>query len=584
MSDKFELPRINILDKYLQPELWPIFPRPVPIKILFVCEGIEFDGNGGFSFKILLDTLRDDSAVSYANFRVTLATWASNPGLTLHKDPNAGSYEPTYTNYRFSSAESGSAAPILDGYDEVWLFGISPNTNFPVDVASITASPLCPTQADLVALTRWMSAGGGVLAMGDHASLGANLCAKIPRVWTMRRWTQEDGAPPRIGPERLDTNRPMRPSQDPAVLNPPEEIVFAAQSDDVPQAIEVRRYHRLSVLGSSGWRPHPILCGGSLGVIDVLPDHPHEGWINERSDIALDAKVQFSVPAGVEDDEYPTVGGVQPRPQVIAWGHTLADPPHDHEKGDSPAKRFGVIGAYDGHGIALGRVVADSTWHHWMSINLSGTYEPSTDDDPSTPAIDPLVGLLEAGGADLAKILTYYRNVAVWLAPKAKQRRMLAYLAFWAAISTRTFEEWRPDTPLLVLGKEGRDVLGRATSDCFVSYWIRELIPIPRLEPPTFKNPKDPPCLTCPPDEWMEDVGFGVLLQRMMEFRDSVLGDKRPARLDREELEERLMDVFATARAEASQHVMRELSRDTEMLRERIDGLARAAASSRNRE
>ena len=38
--------------------------------------------------------------------------------------------------------------------------------------------------------------------------------------------------------------------------------------------------------------------------------------------------------------------------------------------------RFGVGQAtYDGHRADVGRVVCDSTWHHFVNVNLTGIFE-----------------------------------------------------------------------------------------------------------------------------------------------------------------------------------------------------------------
>lgn len=566
------LEHLRPIEDYLIPELRPILPRPVRVNILFLCEGLSFDTENGFSFKLLIDLIRDNSAVKYANFDVTLASWAANPGSTVQKDSTPGTYQATYSNYRFASLDPDDSSLILDSFDEVWMFGISPNNNFAIDAATILGSVICPTPADLVALTRWMNNGGGVLAMGDHASLGAHLCARIPRVWSMRRWTDEDGAPPRIDEDRVDTNQPMWDSQDPAVTASPDTIPFAAQSDDVPQKIELKRYNTYGRFFRS-WRPHPILCGGDLGMIDVLPDHPHEGWVNEDSVINLNANIMIdSIPADLEPKEYPTISGVQPKPEVIAWGNTLPAPPHIQEKGASPAKRFGVIGAYDGQPASLGRVVVDSTWHHWMSINLSGSYETDVDGDPDVPGNQDLVGFQEADNTSYKKIITYYRNVAVWLAPKNKQQKMLAYVAFWGAMSTHTFEDWVLDTPIYVLGAEGKDVLGRSVSACFLSHWVFDLIPehfLPHEVIPPFDefdptDPIGPVCLTCPPFEALENLAFGVLLNKMIAFRQKILSNpKKISKMCSDDLEENLLSIFESARKDASEIIQQRLK--TEM-------------------
>lgn len=79
---------------------------------------------------------------------------------------------------------------------------------------------------------------------------------------------------------------------------------------------------------------------------------------------------------------------------------------------------FGVISAYDGRlaqpyagqSQRPGRIVCDSTWHHFVNINLDGTGSGRT-------------GLGSGSGAaftpspDLEKIYTYFRNIVRWLQP-----------------------------------------------------------------------------------------------------------------------------------------------------------------------
>ena len=49
-----------------------------------------------------------------------------------------------------------------------------------------------------------------------------------------------------------------------------------------------------------------------------------------------------------------------------------------------------------------GRVVVDSTWHHWFNMNV--------------------VGLEAEGGEDWDKVARYFVNVAKWIAPKGVYR------------------------------------------------------------------------------------------------------------------------------------------------------------------
>ena len=190
----------------------------------------------------------------------------------------------------------------------------------------------------------------------------------------MRAWTNAQGVPPIGTPARIDTHRPANPAE----MAGTEVIEFSRQSDAVPQPIQWVPWLSFRHPWFTRWqRPHPVLCHPQLGPIDVMPDHAHEGVVFDHvaqpavglAAITLGNSYNFG--GGVSGDEYPTVDGVQPLPMVIAHGRTLADPPLIHEKGDSPAKRFAMISVYDGHRADVGRVATDSTWHHWMNINIT---------------------------------------------------------------------------------------------------------------------------------------------------------------------------------------------------------------------
>ena len=92
--------------------------------------------------------------------------------------------------------------------------------------------------------------------------------------------------------------------------------------------------------------PHPLLCGTD-GVIDILPDHPHEGEVLGAGQINLNATFTFG--SLVNRPEYPTVGGTRPEPEIVARAHVRGDHSPADFKGVANAGAFGVIGAYDGH-------------------------------------------------------------------------------------------------------------------------------------------------------------------------------------------------------------------------------------------
>jgi len=142
---------------------------------------------------------------------------------------------------------------------------------------------------------------------------------------------------------------------------------------------------------------------------------------------------------------------------VIAWGQ-IKDP-----AATKHGQEIGVISAYDGHKVDVGRVAADSTWHHWFDINLTGIAAP-----PS-----PYAGFdaTAAGLAALTQIDAYFLNCGVWLAPPAQQAAM-RHFGWWDVLWSDRVAELGVDAPLWVYGEEAIDALGRRASRCTVSHWV----------------------------------------------------------------------------------------------------------------
>jgi hypothetical protein len=276
-------------------------------------------------------------------------------------------------------------------------------------------------------------------------------------------------------------------------------------------------------------RPHPILCHPTHGPINVLPDHPHEGWCFENDEIDLAATYSFGTLNG---NEYPTVGGNPHGPTVIAYGWTTPNPPYNLEKGPSPHKRFGLISVYDGHPANVGRVATDSTWHHWFDINLTG--------------------LEAAGGANWDKISRYFLNVANWLAPPGILNICLVYEVVATHFTYLGFQEYNRRASVLDLGRTLHTYLSRYFGPCWVTRWLFDVLQL--VDDDFYAYLKDrlfwkkgwpgpgDPCLSCPPFELLEIAALGGLVRATFPIADEIKASverntKQRIKLDVEMLE-----------------------------------------------
>ncbi len=354
---------------------------PCQVRILMVTDGAGSFGTANFGLGELIEVLTTSTG-PHERFVITSAHRQSGDKADIQQ-------------FRFDRQD-------LTDYDEIWLFGVDRGNGDPL------------TDAELKALTNFMDQGGGVFATGDHEDLGVAMCGRVPRVRSMRKWywrdpgtNNEPVAPPANGPRRHDT----------LVRKGNDDLIFDNQSDDVPQSIQPKMYQRLVGMTVLSY-PHPVLCGLN-GPIDVMPDHPHEGECYEPTD--LEHKFTFDE---AEFVEYPSVPGLpRPKPEVIAYStHGLRRT--SDEKGHLNSLSFGGIGVYDGHQAHVGRVLVDSTWHHFFNINLVGRVGAS-------PPFDKGFASSEAGLIAYEEIKAYFRNIAHYLAPIDCHAHMRVLAGFW---------------------------------------------------------------------------------------------------------------------------------------------------------
>jgi hypothetical protein len=284
----------------------------------------------------------------------------------------------------------------------------------------------------------------------------------------MRKWSTAQNPPVNFGLNRHDT----------LVRGHDNFYNFNDESDDIPMRTRVRRYPLWSISAfQRRWAPHPILCGKD-GVIDILPDHPHEGEVIEPTN----PTATFSFGNYTNKAEYPEVGGQREMPEIIAWARVQGDHSEgrngasgtDRNKGPANAKEFGAIGAYNGHRAGVGRVVVDSTWHHWFDVNLIGRprtgdpVDPVDDDDPKAFGFE----YTPAGKAHYKRIKNYFLNVAQWLGAPAKQDCMFMRATWGIVMRYPMAELVSPKMPIWQLGGFAKDAIGRNASQCTVYSWI----------------------------------------------------------------------------------------------------------------
>jgi hypothetical protein len=282
-------------------------------------------------------------------------------------------------------------------YDEIWFFGMHQcNTNKFSLLERRGGAESELNEEEIAALTEWMRigddgcGGGGILMTGDHSNenplyglaatngnhndpaagpeflgIGRALGCHVPRAGALRKW---EGSPTHRSDDSFST-----------ISN------GGFQMDRIPQQLELRPVDVKGDPDPDG-QPHPLFFYREGRYIQFFPDHAHEG-----------AVVTPDVEALLDREVWPCdASGRQILPHVVARG-TDARRPNDP---------INIIATYNGDLAGVGRIVADSTFHHYMNLNLRGFPHPALTDSPSD------------------QIGQFYANLAVWLAPKYKRQAM----------------------------------------------------------------------------------------------------------------------------------------------------------------
>lgn len=400
LLNRFNIDVVRPVPRWLKDLIaFPLLRRCTQRILLVTDGGLSFDPLSGFGL---------------SRFAAELAKISPTPVITkAHRrtDPTADKQ-----NFVFDNTITTA------NYDQIWLFGIE------------TAPVL--TNAEFSVLANFMNGGGGLFATGDHENLGYAMGGELPRVRKMRDWATIP-----MFSNRIDT-----------VTNPgPDHLTqFHDQSDEFPQRIFPHYYG-----SGNSWSPHPLLRS-PVGDIDVMPDHPHESVCLVGP--ALNAPYNLH---GLNFVEFPPVNNAPLAPQIIATSVSAGRFLTDIGKPPTNPRCFGSISVWDGHQVARGRIVCDSTWHHFVNINLDGTEAPPQAGNNRNGLRDTMLNFTP----DYHQVAEYYRNIADWIIPSNRRWCRWWYDFVIERYRFPLIEEWRPLPhpcpwePRVLLGRLVEDAL-----------------------------------------------------------------------------------------------------------------------------
>lgn len=356
------------------------------------------EGHGTSRLKRLLET----KTLAFAEFKVTVIN---------RNAPLNGSPPPQRLTKN-----------LLLPFDELWLFGwykIRVEQDFKPDFGGRDNEL---DENEVAALEEWMNSGG-ILISGDHSEpppkkpttdpietflcLGRALGHKVKRAGELRQWkgpfTNQPGS---------SFNTLVRTAKD-------SEAVEELQTDPLPQSIILLPF------GPDG-SPHPIFRG-TTKTIRFLPDHAHEGQLI-LPDLSKWPPESTPIPH-------------KPKPRFVAMGCDKRS-----------CESHPLLAVYNGDEAGVGRIIADSSWHHYLNKNLAG---------------------LDTDALDLLKQL--FHNIAFYLAPFSKRQEMAREM-FKFLVRDPDVQEERGNSPYEV-GRVALQILSPNSTECEIDELLRLALP-----------------------------------------------------------------------------------------------------------
>jgi hypothetical protein len=314
--------------------------------------------------------------------------------------------------YRFASKTDPTrlTGRLLCQYDQLWVFG----------VIHLAKDPYRLNAEEVEALGNWMDGGGGLLFAGDHAVgscrdgkpetfsvHGRALGEQMKRAGSLRVW---EGPPTAC----VDRNLSERDNYNTCEGDDPERLDDSTFESD---SLASELIHERSALHKLFWFGKSAAAG--VSPIERFPDHQHESKLHLPS-------------------EYGSEWPLAARPVVVAKVRDKRFPNED--------RIYPVVIAYDGDMADVGRIVADSSFHHYINSNLVRIPERNAAGFP-------------VAKSHLDQMAQYYLNLAIWLIPKTLRQTLKLQMFFDIASHPDVFEV--RGTGSRVLGAVGRNVLMR---------------------------------------------------------------------------------------------------------------------------
>ena len=380
--------------------------------------------DGGFTFDL-------PSAVPDFTL-TTLVSTLTGAGMTVTKaNRNADTTATTgFAPFTFD----GAGVNLLD-YDVIWLIGDAGRNDAAQSPTDTSSQPL--PESELAAIARFMDAGGGLFAVGDHDSLGSVMAGQLPRVRAMRSWYgAHDTFARRGNTEPAGTDGHNWLGQGPVPQNFPQLTVTGLGRADTVQTSPLATYpndfggvayvwfenqsdSKPQTITPSTSPAHPILRNNGADIV-VYPDHMHEG--NTLGVIpGFDYTRNLSL-NGASFVEFPIVNGSRELPDVVATGQSIAQAsrfaagPSTVDANLAGTSVVNTLSVYDGRNAGVGRIVTGSTFHHYIDINLNGATDVTGAAIGRAGADAQLHHGFHDAASNLNAITAVYINITEWLA------------------------------------------------------------------------------------------------------------------------------------------------------------------------